>query len=168
MPLLRQCCTGFSKFFLAANLHLSSLEKLYEGSVSKADSLHVSLYQCSSQASISHTHPEAARSWRFLCSSLLAPSQYRLLTQQFYCKIADFSLSLLSLSLFVLHSTFSFHHTTIKTHIHTRVHTFHSQSLHTVAEALRKGSLEVTHAPWLQSELENLNKKKLLSLQKCP
>lgn len=111
-----------SKFSLAASLHLSSLEKSHEGSVSKADSSHVFLYQYSLQASISHTHPEAARSWRFFHFCLLAPAQcppLLLLTWRFYCERADFSPSPLFLSLFVLHSTFSFHHSTIITHTHT-------------------------------------------------
>lgn len=66
-----------SKFSLAASLHLSSLEKSHEVSVSKADCPHVFLYQYSLQASISHAHPEAVRSWRFFRFRSLASGQHR-------------------------------------------------------------------------------------------
>ena len=115
-----------SKSSLAASLHLSSLEKSHEVSISKAERPHVfffffSLYQYSLQASISHAQPEAVGSWRFspLASGQHPPLLSSFLTERFYCEGADFCLSPLFRSLFVLRSTFSFHHTAVITHTHT-------------------------------------------------
>ena len=65
-----------SEFSLAASLHLSSLEKSHEVSISKADCPHVFLYRYSLQASISHAHPKAVGTWRFFLFGSLAPGQY--------------------------------------------------------------------------------------------
>lgn len=130
-----------SKFSLAASLHLSSLEKLHEVSVSKADRSHVFLYWYSLQALRQFGVP-------FLLTGIRStPSSWA-----FNFEISSF------LSLFVLSSTFSFHHTTIITHTHTlSTASLFIQSL----KLWEKGSPEVTEALWFQSGMENLNKKKL-------
>ena len=98
-----------SKFSLAASLHLSSLENSHEVSVSKADRSHVFLYQYSLQA--------RRQFGVFLLTGIRSTPS----SSAFSLQISFF------LSLFVLCSTFSFHHTAIITHTH--MHTLSTASL---------------------------------------
>lgn len=154
-----------SKFSLAASLHLSSLEKSHEVSISKAECPHV--FPVSILFAGFDKSRSARGSWE-LAFLPLASGQHPpllLLTERFYCERADFCLSPLFLSLFVLHSTFSFHHTAVITHTHTlSTSSLFIQSL----QLWEKGSPEVTEALWFQYGMQHLNEKSFLSLQKCP